>query len=358
MPHGQIVRALLAHFDATRRAMPWRETSDPYAIWVSEVMLQQTRVDTVIPYWERWIERFPTVDRLAEAELDDVLKEWEGLGYYSRARNLHRAARMVRERFGSRLPTEPDTLRELPGVGEYTAAAVASIAYGVAIPAVDGNVRRVLARLYDLEEPTMAELRDRAAALVPQDRPGDFNQALMELGATVCTPRSPSCGECPLAPACEARRLGVQELRPLPQERRAVPEETVTTVVVVRGDGALLLVRRPEDGLLGGLWEFPGDDGDWPPAAEALIGGATKVAELTPVRHAFSHKRVTYEPELRTAPDGAGVGGEQGTRTGTSDASPTVAWVRPAELDDYALPVAQQKIADAALAHPAVSGTG
>lgn len=341
MPHDRIARALLRHFDATSRAMPWRETSDPYAIWVSEVMLQQTRVDTVIPYWERWLERFPTVEALARAELDDVLKEWEGLGYYSRARNLHSAARMVRERFNGRVPDEPETLRELPGVGEYTAGAVASIAYDVPTPAVDGNVRRVLARLYDREAPTPAALRDLAAGLVPEERPGDFNQALMELGATVCTPRSPECGRCPLAEWCEARRLGVQELRPLPKGRPPVPEETVRTAVIVRDDGALLLIRRPEDGLLGGLWELPGDDGGWPAAVAALVEAGEPGEALDPVTHTFSHKRIHYRPFMVRV---------SGSVEGAADPGHGAAWAGLDRLDGYALPVAQRKMAEAARA--------
>ncbi|MFO7893753.1 MAG: A/G-specific adenine glycosylase [Longimicrobiales bacterium] len=341
MPHDEITRVLLAHFDATKRQMPWRGTSDPYAIWVSEVMLQQTRVDTVIPYWERWLERFPTVDVLAEAELDEVLKEWEGLGYYSRARNLHRAARMVRECFNGRVPDRPDALRELPGVGPYTAGAVASIAFDVATPAVDGNVRRVLSRLYDLEAPTPATLRDLAADLVPTDRPGDFNQALMELGATVCTPRSPACDACPLAPWCEARRLGVQELRPLPKEGKPVPEEVVRTAVIVRADGAVLLARRPEDGLLGGLWELPGDDGGWPAEVATLMDAGEPGGELDPVIHTFSHKRIRYRPFVVWV---------SGSVKGAADPGVGAAWVGLDRLDGYALPVAQQKIAAAARA--------
>ena len=351
-PH-EIARALLTHFDAHRRAMPWRETSDPYAIWVSEVMLQQTRVDTVIPYWTAWMERFPTVHDLADADLDDVLKRWEGLGYYSRARNLHGAAKMVRERFDGRVPDTVEELRQLPGVGEYTAGAVASIAHGVPTPAVDGNVRRVLSRLYDLEAPTAAQLRSLAAELVPTDRPGDFNQALMELGATVCTPRSPDCDACPLAEWCEARRLGVQEQRPRPKARKSVPEETVRTAVIARDDDALLLVRRPESGLLGGLWEFPGapagedgsgedgpdGGGDWPAAIRALIEASGPPVQLDPVTHTFSHKRVTYQPALYRVGETDGVGDHRAT-----DAD-DAAWVPPRRLVEYALPVAQQKIA-------------
>jgi A/G-specific adenine glycosylase len=178
-------RALLAFYDARRRDLPWRRDPDPYRVWVSEVMLQQTRVDAVVPYYERWLRRFPTVAALASAEPDDVLRAWEGLGYYARARNLHRAARVVREHHHGAVPSEPSALRALPGVGDYTAGAIASIAFGRAEPAVDGNVRRVLARLLDVAAPAPARLRKVAAALVPSERPGDFNQALMELGATV-----------------------------------------------------------------------------------------------------------------------------------------------------------------------------
>lgn len=320
--------------------MPWRRTADPYAIWVSEVMLQQTRVDAVIPYYQRWMARFPSVGALAEAPLDDVLVHWQGLGYYSRARNLHRAARMVRERHEGEVPGEAEALLRLPGVGEYTAGAVASIAFGRRVPAVDGNVRRVLSRLHDLEDPRPAELRRLADDLVPPDRPGDFNQALMELGATICTPRSPRCEACPVSQWCRARALGVQEERPRRKRRGRVPEEAVETLVVVRGDvvrgdGALLLVRRPEAGLLGGLWEPPGEHR--PPGVQALIDDAAPGPELAPVRHVFSHKRVTYHPRLyrvaaaaRETPAGA-------------------AWVGPDRLEDYAMPVAQLRIVRDAL---------
>lgn len=193
----ELAAALLRHYDVHRRDLPWRDRADPYAVWVSEIMLQQTRVETARPYYERWLERFPDLDALADAEIDDVLRAWQGLGYYARARNLHRAARMVRERYHGAIPADPAELRRLPGVGAYTAGAVASIAFGAATPAVDGNVRRVVARLHDLEDPTAAQLQTLAVELVPADRPGDFNQALMEIGATVCTPRAPDCDACP-----------------------------------------------------------------------------------------------------------------------------------------------------------------
>jgi A/G-specific adenine glycosylase len=316
--------------------MPWRETSDPYAIWVSEVMLQQTRVDTVRPYYERWMARFPTVAALADAELDDVMREWQGLGYYARARNLHRAARLVRERHGGTVPDDTGALRSLPGVGEYTAGAVASMAFGIAAPAVDGNVRRVLSRLHDLADPRPAELRRLAGRLVPADRPGDFNQALMELGATTCTPRSPRCGPCPLSGWCLAYARGTQAERPRSRPGRPVTEASVATVVVRRDGDQVLLVRRAAEGLLGGLWEFPEPDA---PGITALVAASRRVAALDPVVHRFSHLTVTYRPTLY-ASDAAPVLAGESTATG-----PDQVWVSLSDPGEYAMPVAQQKIA-------------
>ncbi|HZD06080.1 MAG TPA: NUDIX domain-containing protein, partial [Longimicrobiales bacterium] len=303
--------ALLAFFDAHARDLPWRRTGDPYRIWVSEVMLQQTRVETVVPYYRRWMERFPDVDRLAEADLDDVLKAWEGLGYYRRARMLHQAARMIRERGGG-LPDTAKGLRRLPGIGDYTAGAVASIAFGRPEPAVDGNVRRVLSRLFDLAEPGPAELRRRARTLLPPDRPGDLNQALMEVGATVCTVRAPGCDGCPIAPDCRARARGVQERRPLPRRRAPPARAEFGVAVPVRedreaGTWSVALARRPVDGMLGGLWELPGEEiagGEDPAAAarRAAVARGIPVGpperELPVVDHAYSHLLARYRPYL------------------------------------------------------------
>jgi len=350
--HRERIRVeLLAFFDERARPLPWRRTDDPYAIWVSEIMLQQTRVETVIPYWERWMDRFPDIDALASAEESVVLKAWEGLGYYSRARNLRKGAAVVRERFGGDVPATVDELREVPGIGPYTAGAVASIAFGVATPAVDGNVRRVLARLFDEPKPTAAWLRDRAADLVDPDRPGDFNQALMELGATVCTPRSPNCTGCPVAPMCVALEAGTVDRRPAPKRRKPVPErEIVVVVACVRGpDGwRVAMRRRPTDGLLGGMWEFPEWDHDRdPPRADAL----------PEVAHTFSHFRATYRPFAMEAAgevaSGTGDAAERPapspprSRLGPEGAEPgEPRWIHPREFDDLALPVAQQKIAE------------
>lgn len=331
---------MLAFFDAHRRALPWRESADPYRVWISEIMLQQTRVETVLPYYERWTRRFPTLDHLADADMDDVLGQWQGLGYYSRARNLHRAARQVRERLNGDLPSSRDDLLELPGIGRYTAGAIASIAFGEAVPAIDGNVRRVLHRILDRGDIAPARLEAEAARLVPADRPGDFNQAMMELGSTVCTPRSPACGACPVSDLCLARANGTQTERPLPKKSTTVPEYDVGTAVV-RSGSRYLLRRRPDSGLLAGLWEFPGRvarPAETPRRAAgraARSSGArgTRVARfLAAIPHAFSHRRETYHVWMFDS-----VPGEPHERA---------RWVDADELDRIPLPAAQRKIAE------------
>ncbi|HET8654322.1 MAG TPA: A/G-specific adenine glycosylase [Longimicrobiaceae bacterium] len=344
---------LLAWYDGNRRDLPWRaapgEHPDPYHVWLSEVMLQQTRVETVRPYYARWLERFPTLRALADAPLDDVLKAWEGLGYYSRARNLHRAVREVADRHGGEVPDDPGAFRALPGVGRYTAGAVMSIAFGREEPLVDGNVRRVLARLMDVAEPSEAELWRWAAALVPGQRPGDLNQALMELGATVCTPRAPACGACPVREHCAAFAAGTQEERPRRKKARPLPREHQAVAVIERG-GALLLARRPTDARLGGLWEFPGAlrlPGESTAtaaerAARETLGLEVRAGEpVGVVEHTFTHVRVTYDA-VRCAL----LGGEP--RPLRYD---DVAWVTPAEIERLALPRAQKRLAGLAIGY-------
>jgi A/G-specific adenine glycosylase len=300
---SSIRTALLTFFDDSARELPWRRSGEPYAVWVSEVMAQQTRVETVVPYYERWLERFPDIAALASAPVDDALKLWEGLGYYSRARNMHAAARLVRERHDGALPRTYADLRALPGIGAYTAGAVASIAFGEAVPAVDGNVRRVLARLLDEPAPSPARLHAVAAALLPSDRPGDFNQALMELGATVCTPRTPRCARCPIAQHCRARAAGTQHDRPRTKQKAPVPIIDVVTVILRRRDGHVLITRRPETGLLAGLWEFPGrqrsageDAHDVAlDVAGRFVRGVGTPRPLCTIEHAFSHRRERYD---------------------------------------------------------------
>jgi len=304
--YAAVAVSLLAWYHAHRRDLPWRHTSDPYRTWVAEVMLQQTQVSTVIPYYERFLARFPTVEALAAAGLDEVLALWQGLGYYARARNLHAAAQAVCARHGGIIPSDPKEFRALPGVGQYTAGAVLSIAFGQDMVAVDGNVVRVLCRLFDHEgDPTTTAgkkaLRDHAEALLPQGQAGDFNQAMMELGATICLPRAPHCAECPLGPFCRARSLGVQESRPVPRRRGETPHRELVAALVER-EGKVLIVRRLPQGLLGGLWELPcaerqPDENPRRVLARALrasLGLDLSIgAEAVSVQHAYTHFRVT-----------------------------------------------------------------
>jgi A/G-specific adenine glycosylase len=252
-------RTLLAWYRRQRRDLPWRRTKDPYRIWLSEVMLQQTTVKTAAPYYAAFLERFPSVEALAEAREEDVLAAWSGLGYYHRARNLLRAARHLLERHRGRFPRTLEAALSVPGVGLYTASAVLSIAYGVPLPVVDGNVRRVLARLFALRGRQWrrdAAYYNKADELLERDDPGAWNQALMELGATLCAPRRPACPACPLRARCEARRLGIAETLPEPRARRPAVDVTVAAALIER-DGKVLLVRRPAGRLLGRFWEVP-----------------------------------------------------------------------------------------------------
>jgi A/G-specific adenine glycosylase len=299
-----IAADLGAWFDGAARDLPWRRDRRPYAVWLSEVMLQQTRVETVIPYFERFLTRYPEVSALAAAELDDVLHLWSGLGYYRRARQLHAAAREVTARYGGVFPPEAAALRALPGIGAYTAGAVSSIAYGQHEPLVDGNVARVLSRLEAIDEPIKGPAATKrlwatAARMLPDDRPGRFNEALMELGATVCVPREPRCDACPLAAHCRARAAGRERELPVVTAKGAVP--VVEVVAVVLADprtGALLFARRREGGLFGGLWE--------PPMVEALsldearprlvalgLGlGRARLRAVGRVTHVLTHRRL------------------------------------------------------------------
>ncbi len=336
--------ALLAWYRGRERDVPWRGESDPYRIWVAEVMAQQTRISTVRDYWEDFLRRFPDVEALARADRHDVLKAWEGLGYYARARRLHAAAREVTERHGGELPSDPDRLRELPGIGPYTAGAVASLAFGRPEPAVDGNTRRVLSRLHDLADPGDADLRSAARRLL-EARPGEaaaLNQALMDLGGEVCTPSSPSCDLCPLGAACLARERGTVDRRPPSSDRGPLPHHRVALGLVWE-EGRLLVQRRPPDGMLGGLWEFPGgkvEEDEGPRAAlrrelrEELEIEVEVLDELEPVEHAYSHFRVTLLPfHARRA------SGRPRAR-----AAPEWRWAGPDELEELAFPTPNRRI--------------
>ncbi len=332
---------LLGWYDAERRDLPWRHTADPYCIWVAEVMLVQTQVDTAIPYYIRFLERFPDVRSLATASLDQVLKSWEGLGYYARARNLHKAAAIVVEKHGGRLPADAEALRALPGVGPYIAAAIGSIAFGQSALALDGNIRRVLSRLHDLPDPTPAPLLEHGGPLVAE-RPGDVNQALMDLGAGVCTPRSPRCSDCPLASLCKARARGTVAERPGRRPAKRRPHYDIAVGVVWRDDEILIAKRMP-DGLLGGLWEFPGGKVEPGEAPEAAV--VREVAEeldievetgdkIAAIDHAYSHFEITLHA-FRCR-----------YRTGTPKplGCQEYAWVRADQLESYAFPAANRRV--------------
>lgn len=297
---------LLTWFDSQARELPWRRSRNPYHIWVSEIMLQQTQVETVIPYYERWLARFPTVLALAEADQHAVLHLWQGLGYYARARNLHAAARQIVTELGGELPTTRDGWLKIKGVGRYTAGAIASIAFDEPVAVVDGNVKRVLARLFDVDldiksSAGEAALWALAEPLVPAARPGDYNQGLMELGATICRPKNPACLLCPLHAPCLARQRGLQHERPVVKKRAATPHYDVAAGII-RHNGRILIAQRPADKLLGSLWEFPGgkaDPGEALPdclqrelreelAIEVQVG-----EQVLTLHHAFTHFRIT-----------------------------------------------------------------
>lgn len=344
---------LLDWYSQHARQLPWRGAADPYAVWVSEIMLQQTRVETVIPYYSRWIKRFPTVQSLAEASEQEVLSVWEGLGYYSRARSLHKAAQVIVNEYNARLPQNTEQLRHLPGIGRYTAAAVASIAFGKDEPALDGNIRRVLARLFNVIEPARSpsgeqRLWDLAQAHLPPSQAGDYNQAMMDLGALICTPRAPDCAHCPLMHLCQAYALGVQEERPVMEKKPPIPHHTVTAAVIQQDDAGqdmpVLLARRPSHGLLGGLWEFPGgklqEGEDLPTCLKREIceelGVSIQVCEAFGIyRHAFTHFRITLHAFLCRLQDGI---------PQPIEAS-EIRWVKPADFTAYPMGKIDRQIA-------------
>ncbi len=294
----EVGAALLEWYDAQGCALPWRRRDggrpDPYVVWLSEIMLQQTTVATVERRFAAFIERWPGVRELAAADEEEVLAAWAGLGYYARARNLHACARRIVEEHDGRFPQTMAELKRLPGIGDYTAAAIAAIAFGQPVAAVDGNVERVVARLFAVTRPlpgARATIRHCAQALVPEDRPGDFAQAMMDLGRLVCRPRTPRCDACPLASCCQARVKGCADELPRRTVRKDRPVRTGTVFVIQREDGALLFRRRPRKGLLGGLWELPsqGWDGGPPLWPDAAPFGLPTVALNTSVRHVFTH---------------------------------------------------------------------
>jgi A/G-specific adenine glycosylase len=312
-----IAIAILDWYAKNARSLPWRGRSSPYAVWVSEIMLQQTRVETVIPYYLRWMERFPDPLSLANATEEEVLRYWEGLGYYARARNLHRAVRLLQQQFQGALPQDIKALRKLPGIGDYTAAAIASIAFGQDEPTLDGNIRRVLARLTAHRKPLRTPESDRellqfARTHLPSGRAGAYNQALMDLGARICTARQPRCDICPLSAYCKAFQTGLQSEIPVKKAQNSLPHYLVTAAIIAQ-NGKFLITQRPREGLLGGMWEFPGgkcQEGETLEsclkreiqeelALEVEVGSSFGV-----YRHAYTHYRVTLHAYRCTIADG------------------------------------------------------
>lgn len=281
-----MTEALLHWFEAHKRDLPWRQDRSPYRVWIAEIMLQQTQVATVIPYFKRWLERFPNAATLAQAPLDEVLKLWEGLGYYRRARLLHEAANRVLKDYGGTLPERYDDLLMLPGIGPYTAAAIASLAFGERVLAVDGNVKRVAARLFMLPGAVSEKtVKEKLEPHLPTDEPGSFNEALMELGATVCTPTSPRCSVCPLAGYCQAFQNNRVADFPQPKPKKPVPQLERYALVCLSEQG-IYLRQRGADEMLGGLWGFP--------LSESSPAGRM----LPSVKHAYTHFKITTTPLL------------------------------------------------------------
>ena len=312
-----ITEILLTWYQKNARQLPWRAIPSPYRTFVSEIMLQQTRVETVLPYFERWIQTFPDMQHLAEADEQQVLKLWEGLGYYSRARNLHKAAKAIVESYNGDIPHNIEELKKLPGIGPYTAGAIASIAFDQPAIAIDGNIRRVISRLGNitslLATPAFEDAcQEMLHELLPQKGAGNFNQALMDLGATVCTPKSPTCVDCPLSSHCMAFKEGTQEKLPIRKEKAPIPHYIVTAGVM-RQDDKVLLCQRPDQKLLGGLWEFPGGKQEKNESlAQALIRELQEELEIEVsvgeeigvYEHAFTHFRITLHAFFCTITEG------------------------------------------------------
>jgi A/G-specific adenine glycosylase len=345
---SRFTNLILKWYSSHGRVLPWRGHHDPYGVWVSEIMLQQTRVETVIPYFERWMIRFPGINELAAASEQQVLSLWEGLGYYSRARNLYKAAGIVVEKYGGELPHDLVELRKLPGIGRYTAGAIASMAFGMDAATLDGNLRRVFSRVFNVTEPADSSvgkklLWELAEKYLPMGRAGDYNQALMDLGAILCVPKNPACPLCPLRGICKAKALGLQEQRPVLKPKVKIPHYIVTAAVIER-KGKVLLAKRPSKGLLGGMWEFPGgkvEKGE--SLGECLareimkeLGVGIRVGNAIGIyRHAYTHFRITLH-----AFDCKLTGGKPRALEAAK-----LVWVLPAALDDYPMGKVDRQIA-------------
>jgi A/G-specific adenine glycosylase len=345
----EISRALLDWYQTQARVLPWRDHPDPYAVWISEIMLQQTRVETVIPYFQRWMLTFPNIETLAKSKEQDVLKLWEGLGYYSRARNIHKAAAILQSEWEGKLPSERTQLEKLPGIGKYTAAAIASMAFGKDEATLDGNIRRVLARLFNIDIPARSAEGEKllwhlAEVHLPPGKAGDYNQAWMDLGASICLPKNPRCLLCPLQNHCLAFAAGVQEERPVLPVKKKTPHYIVTAAIIQR-DQKILLAQRPPDGLLGGLWEFPGGKQEKNESLEQALYReieeelACQIKVGAPFgiyKHAFTHFKITLHAFLCELIQGEPYPVE----------ASQIVWIESSQLMDYPMGKVDRQIAE------------
>lgn len=346
---AQLRQALLDWYGLHGRTLPWRQTRDPYAIWVSEIMLQQTQVKTVIPYYDRWLTQLPTIADLAQADQQTVLKLWQGLGYYARARNLHRAAQQVMQQHQGQFPQDLETVLQLAGIGRTTAGGILSAAFNQPVPILDGNVKRVLSRLIALELPpskAVNQLWQVSEQLLDRQNPRDFNQALMDLGATLCTPKQPACLVCPWNQSCRAYQRNMQNELPVSETRAPIPRKQIGVAVIWNDRGQILIDRRRQEGLLGGLWEFPGGKLETGETVEACIqreireelGIEIEVGDhLITIEHTYTHFHVTLNVHH--------------CRHISGDPQPIecdeVRWVSPEELDQFPFPKANVTIIEA-----------
>jgi A/G-specific adenine glycosylase len=339
-------RTLLSWYDKNKRDLPWRKTGDPYKIWLSEVMLQQTQVKTVIPYYQRWLKKFPFIQDLATAPEQEVLKLWEGLGYYNRCHNFQKAAQLVCKHYNGKVPNHPDLFLALPGVGPYILAAVMSIAFKHALPVVDGNVLRVFTRYMELwddiaKSETRKKIYQYLMDLIPKANPGDYNQAMMELGALICTPKNPTCSSCPLKKSCQAKAKGMVDSLPVRAKKKKTPLYRVALAVILRND-KFLIQKRPTTGHLAGMWEFPGGKIKINESAkqavtrecwEELDASVKIIQKLKMVKHAYTHFKIELNIFI--------------CRLSSSTVRPLqdqpIKWIRPEEVSLYPFPAANYK---------------
>ena len=343
MQINSIVKPILSWYQSEKRILPFRGIDDPYKIWLSEIMLQQTQVKTVVPYYNRWIKRYPSIKSVALADRGAVLKMWEGLGYYTRCRNFHTAAKIVVKRFNGIIPNDWENFSSLPGVGDYTAAAVLSIAFNKPYAVMDGNAKRVMSRILGIKNLTswnLSRINKTLSNIIPEHTPGNFNQSVMELGATLCTPRSPSCNKCPLSFGCKAFKTNKPDYYPKPAAKKRKPHYTIVAGIIWR-DNTFFIQRRPEKAMLGGLWEFPGGKVEEGESLEAALKREIKEEcgvvpsikkRIGAVDHSYSHFSITFHGYHCI---------ENGEKINKVDHS---AWITPDQIDQFPFPKANHKL--------------